>query len=458
MQLTTIKEYIGHCIQQSDYNQLAKLQCYIPQKSIQDYKLRNKGKIRDRVFSIETTLLGMLIQAGQEDKSKQNAVTILGKLHEERKKQIQDDREKLVQTTQQELERQKSQGLKKMGRPRKRYLVVAKSKEKQLSIHPSSYDEATIRYPEELIRATFSETTQWFKDNNTAGKGWKGRAVYAVDGTTFKTQDTEQLREYFDCDRKKNNQPLPIGRLEGLINLYGGGLVAVDIDKYTSSEGKMLKKIFNQIPEGTIVLADDLYSKYGYFSYCKQHKIDLITQKKCNNQEETVREIIPGDKIVKWKKSTYSESVLYNDRNEMEEFIILRKIQVIDPADPKQNITIYTTLLDETAYPALDIITLYFQRWEIEISFRQIKSILKMEYLRGKTVDMVHKEIYAHLILYNIIRKMLSEDNESTSGTFPPSCHPIQTGASVAKGAYVDKLGRSYSRWNAGRYKTNTKN
>jgi hypothetical protein len=322
-------------------------------------------------------------------------------------------------------------------------------------LYPSSYDEATIRFPDNLLKDIFTETTDWYR----AEKGkedrikWRGKDVYVVDGTTFKTQDTKSLREYFDCYREKTNQPLPVGRMEGLVNLYGGGLVAVEIDKYTSSEGKMFKKLFNKIPPGTVVLADDLYSKFGYFSYCKNHEIDLITQKKTKEEEEILRNITENEKIVKWKRGKSRKSVLYDNTKEMEESIMLRKIEIINPEDPAKKITIYTTLLDEIKYPSTDIISIFFKRWDIEISFRQIKSILKMEYLRGKTVEMVIKEIYAHLILYNIIRRMLSEDNNFGTETFSPSGSEIQISSTMAKGPYVDKRGRSYHRWNAGRRK-----
>jgi len=458
MQSTNLESYLENCFVKS-YSQLAKIQCYIPQKSIEEYKQTNRNKIRERIFSTETTLLGMLIQAGQEDKSKQNAVVILGKLHEDRRKKIETDRKQIMNSKTEEIEKLIAKGEKKQGRPQKRFLVVQKSKEKDMSLYPSSYDEATIRFPGNLLKDIFTETTEWYRAEKKPEDRikWKNKDVYVVDGTTFKTQDTKSLREYFDCYREKTNQPLPVGRMEGLINLYGGGLVAVEIDKYTSSEGKMFKKmfkkLFNKIPPGTVVLADDLYSKFGYFSYCKNHDIELITQKKTKEKEEIVRNITENEKIVKWERGKNRKSVLYDNIKEMEESIILRKIEIINPEDPTKKITIYTTLIDEIKYPSIDIISIFFKRWDIEISFRQIKSILKMEYLRGKTVEMVKKEIYAHLILYNIIRRMLSEDKNFEIENFSPSGSEIQVGSSMAKGPYVDKRGRSYNRWNAGRYK-----
>lgn len=94
---------------------------------------------------------------------------------------------------------------------------------------------------------------------------------------------------------------------------------------------------------------------------------------------------------------------------------------------------------------------MYLSRWEIELSFLQIKVILMMEYLRGKTIDMVYKEIYAHLILYNLLRKIIKESYPEKIGGFSPCSEAIQIGASMVKGPYIDKLGRSYTRWRAGR-------
>lgn len=455
MQSIKVETYINNYFSKQNYDLLARLQYYVPQKSLSEYKIANKGKIRERIFTLDTTLLGMLIQAGQEDKSKQNAVVTISKLQNDRMKLINKEREKIIEEKTKELEKLKLEGKKKIGRPQKRFLVVQKSKEMEISSYPSSYDEATKRFSTELIKDIFDETTQMYRAENREEEKtkWKGKEVYVADGTTYKTQDTEELRKYFECDRKKANQPLPVGRMEGLINLYGGGLVAVEIDKYTSSEGRMFKKLFNKIPAGTIVLGDDLYSKYGYFSYCKSHNIDLIVQSKRDNKEEIIRIITGQDKIVKWKGGENRRSVLYDNAEEMEKSITLRRIDIMDPQDPQKEITLYATLLDEIKYSAIDISTLFLKRWDIEISFRQIKSILKMEYLRGKTVEMVKKEIYAHLILYNIIRKMLSEENSGINGDFSPLCSEIQINATMAKGAYVDKLGRSYSRWNAGRHK-----
>lgn len=71
-----------------------------------------------------------------------------------------------------------------------------------------------------------------------------------------------------------------------------------------------------------------------------------------------------------------------------------------------------TTLLDATEYPASELADLDFQRWQVELFFRDIKTTMGMDILRCKTPDMVRKEILMHLIVYNCIRCLILEAAE----------------------------------------------
>ena len=47
--------------------------------------------------------------------------------------------------------------------------------------------------------------------------------------------------------------------------------------------------------------------------------------------------------------------------------------------------TIVTTLLDAEKYPRSEIVGLYQERWHVELDFRAIKSLMKMDVLRSDT-------------------------------------------------------------------------
>lgn len=50
---------------------------------------------------------------------------------------------------------------------------------------------------------------------------------------------------------------------------------------------------------------------------------------------------------------------------------------------------------------------LYGQRWQIELDLRHLKTTLDMDILRGKNPEIVRKEIYAHLLAYNLLRTLM---------------------------------------------------
>jgi hypothetical protein len=70
-------------------------------------------------------------------------------------------------------------------------------------------------------------------------------------------------------------------------------------------------------------------------------------------------------------------------------------------------LVLVTTLLDPEKYPASPISQLFLQRWSVELFFRDLKTILKMEHLRCQSPAMVQKELFMHLIGYNLIRALM---------------------------------------------------
>jgi IS4 transposase len=74
-----------------------------------------------------------------------------------------------------------------------------------------------------------------------------------------------------------------------------------------------------------------------------------------------------------------------------------------------RRITLVTTLLDPTLYPAEQIIALYARRWGMELCFRHLKTTMGMEQLRCKSPAMVEKELLVYLIAYNLIRCVMAE-------------------------------------------------
>ena len=78
---------------------------------------------------------------------------------------------------------------------------------------------------------------------------------------------------------------------------------------------------------------------------------------------------------------------------------------------PYLSLVVVTTLLDADEYTSEDLAELYHQRWLVELDIRAIKQSLAMDKLRCKTPLMVEREIWAHFLGYNLVRKVSQTSN-----------------------------------------------
>ena len=420
----------------------------LPIENIKQYYLQRDISFRSRKYDPITVMSGIIYQASQEDKSLQHTVNYIAEYHTEKKNEYNALKEEV------DKKKKVKRHYDKPGRPKSELPVVQKSLFQQTSINTSSYDEARQRLPLEIVRMVFEKNAKQFlpKDGQS---NWNGHPVFIADGTKFSTPSTLELKEYFTMNQKDAN-PFPIGRIEGIINLYNGGIIEVRIDNDKSSELRMLKDMYGSLPVNGILLADHLYSSYGHLAFAQSQGKHVIAQRKTKRKEKYIRDLGQGDCLVEITKQSVSK-VFETKENPQPEQIIVRKIQFTNPKKPEKQIVLYTTLLDPQKYPANDITALFQSRWQIELTFRDIKTILKMHHMRSKTTEMVIKEIYAHLILYNLVRTIMPTTDSSGKGAFPPSGRSIQTRSANNKKTdrYIDKIGRSYSR-HGGRRSTET--
>ena len=131
----------------------------------------------------------------------------------------------------------------------------------------------------------------------------------------------------------------------------------------------------------------------------------------------------------------------------------MRKIDYVSP-DGKEY-TLYTSILDKNIDKS-EIQMLYLTRWDIEISIREIKTIMNINVLRSKTPEMLEKELNVSLSAYNIIRKIIYASLKDLP--FSPKEDFIYEFYSLNKNILIDKKGRVYNRWSTGRKRNKTTN
>jgi hypothetical protein len=83
------------------------------------------------------------------------------------------------------------------------------------------------------------------------------------------------------------------------------------------------------------------------------------------------------------------------------------RFRVEQPGYRVDEIVLVTTLLDPVVYTKEDLAALYLKRSNIELDLRSIKIVMQMDVLRCKSPDLVDKELWVHMLAYNIIRELM---------------------------------------------------
>nr|WSW58288.1 IS4 family transposase [Streptomyces sp. NBC_00998]WSW64588.1 IS4 family transposase [Streptomyces sp. NBC_00998] len=79
-----------------------------------------------------------------------------------------------------------------------------------------------------------------------------------------------------------------------------------------------------------------------------------------------------------------------------------------------------TTLTDHRRYPAAELVELYHERWEIESAFYSLRHTLQHGLvLRSQDATGIQQELWAHLTVYQALRRAMAEAVETLPGTDP---------------------------------------
>ena len=70
-----------------------------------------------------------------------------------------------------------------------------------------------------------------------------------------------------------------------------------------------------------------------------------------------------------------------------------------------------STVLDAHAAPALELATLYHERWQVEAVFDELKTHLhqRRRVLRSKTAELVRQEFYGWVLAHRAVRWLMHE-------------------------------------------------
>jgi len=284
----------------------------------------------------------------------------------------------------------------------------------------SAIFQARARLGSEPLAALFERVARPIGGEATPGVWLAGRRLVAVDGTCLDVADTAANAEYFGRPgvNKGEQAAFPQARVVGLAECGTHAVFAAQVGRYSQSEATLTESLLERLEQGMLLLADR-----GFFSYALWRKAigtgaDLLWRvrtDKAGPKPTHVEDLPDGSWLAHLRRTTPAAA-------RREEPMLVRVVDytVEDGRENSTTYRLFTTLLNPAEVPAVDLAAAYTQRWEIELTYDELKTHQRgpRTVLRSKSPELVLQEIWGHLCCHYAIRSLMA-DAATHSGRDP---------------------------------------
>jgi hypothetical protein len=299
----------------------------------------------------------------------------------------------------------------------------------------SAYCQARKRIPLAVYNWLVERTAVAVRSASENAR-WLGHRIWVVDGSSFSMPDQPELQRNFGqpgCQRAGCG--FPVAKWLALFDVATGMLLRSTTAPLRTHEMSQVGSISDCLEPGDVVLGDRGFCSYAHLAilirrglhavFRVHHKqiVDFSPGRLCASRgHNATMQGLPNsrwvlahgtmDQIVIWIKPKSKPRWMSEEEfTALPKTITVRELRyrIETPGYRVREITLVTTLLEASRYPATDLAELYYKRWRIELNFRHIKISMKMDVLRCETVEGVLKELAIFSVAYNLVRSTMLE-------------------------------------------------
>jgi hypothetical protein len=275
---------------------------------------------------------------------------------------------------------------------------------------------------------------------------WRGRRVKLVDGTTCSMPDTADNQDaYPQPSGQKAGCGFPMLKVVGLFSLATGALLHAVHGPVRLHDVQLFRQRWRHLTQGDVLLADRGFCSFGFLAALQQRGIDSLLRLHQARALDFRRgkRLGKADRQLEWAKPKRCPRTLSAEQfAALPDRLTVRQLRIKATLKGFRtpNLVLVTTLLDPVAYPAEALAALYLQRWGVELHFRELKTLMRLDVLRCRSPQMIHKELLMHFIAYNLVRAVmlqaaLQHHVELSRLSFKGTLDALQAFAAVLQGA-----------------------
>jgi hypothetical protein len=294
-----------------------------------------------------------------------------------------------------------------------------------MAVSGAAYCKARMRLPlaavqNLLLRSAQAMLREVRSRDDALQTCWCGLRTYLVDGSSAITPHTETLDKHFGHPTgQKKGCSLPVAKVLGLFDAFSGMVVHLVCTHLFVNEMKSVWRVHPLLGKGDLLVGDRgfcsfvhlaLLSAAGVLACFRLHGC----RKECDfRRGRKVKRLGRNDRIVLWHKPMQKPKWMKRRQYaRLPDSLVVRLIRYHTPVALGRRtrvVTVATTLLDPTLYPAEKIAQLYGLRWRVETHFGQLKTTLKMRRLKCRTVEGVLKELAVYCLVFNLVQRIMAE-------------------------------------------------
>jgi hypothetical protein len=268
---------------------------------------------------------------------------------------------------------------------------------------PSAVAQARGRLGEEPMRWLFERSSEEWAHRSARRFAWRGLALYGVDGTTARVPDSPENRVYFGGSLgPQGDSAYPVVRIATLMVLRTHLLAAASFGPFARSETIYARTFWPKIPDQSLVIADCNFFDAKVLVPLNGHGVrrHWLVPAKGNYRWRVVRQLGPGDDLVEMNVSTNAQTANPTLPPRWEMRAIRYERRGFRPR------VLLTSLTDSDHYPAAEIVSLYHERWEMELGYDEVKTEMleRREAIRSRRPAGVGQELWGVALAYNLVR------------------------------------------------------
>jgi hypothetical protein len=305
-----------------------------------------------------------------------------------------------------------------------------------LSFTAAAYCQARMRMNLAALHLLLQRCVEQLQQGSFDTANWLGHRVFYVDGSSFSMPDTPQLQAHFG--QPGGQQPgcgFPVAHWLVLLHAGTGMITKMLSAPLRTHDMAGVAELHPELHAGDVLVADRGFCSYAHLALLLQRGVHGLLR----IHQRTIVDFTPGrahvhpcqgkadrkrgkprsrwiqplgthDQIVEWFKSSNRPQWMSESQYAaLPDSLVVRELRytIQEKGFRPTQITLVTTLIDAERYTPSALASLFAQRWEIETSFGHLKSTMKMDVLKCKTVEGVLRELQVFALIYNMVRQVM---------------------------------------------------